>query len=157
MRSAFKEFGIYQIAHSLPAILQLFNSCDVEKLTFKRLSTLLKPSFAEIGSNDYVFQSKIYAKFNKYLREAASGRRNGVTLERVLQFVTGAEAEPVLGYELHPSISFIGAENGWIPTSNTCSSVLNLPRPSIENKIPLEEKLFRLYDYAFNNAFFGIL
>ncbi|KAL5009201.1 hypothetical protein ScPMuIL_014782 [Solemya velum] len=54
---------------------------------------------------------KVYAAFLRYLREVASGRRRCVTLGKVLQFTTSSEEEPVLGFELHPSIVFMVLTN----------------------------------------------
>ena len=49
------------------------------------------------------------------------GRRNCVTLQHVLSFTTGAEEEPVLGFQLHPTLQFVQANTSFIPTGNTCT------------------------------------
>ena len=41
------------------------------QMTFRRMS-LLKPDFAEDGSNEHLYQNKVYNIFVKYLREAGS-------------------------------------------------------------------------------------
>ena len=41
------------------------------QMTFRRMS-LLKPNFAEDGSNEHLYQNKVYNIFVKYLREAGS-------------------------------------------------------------------------------------
>lgn len=84
------------------------------------------------------------------------GRRGTVGLRDVLQFATGATEEPVLGFVLHqfvestPSTSFI-------PTASTCTNTLKIPRPSAEIPLPQEEDLISYYDYAFLNAYFGLM
>ena len=41
-------------------------------MTFRRIISLLKPNFTEDGSNERLYQNKIYNIFVKYLREAGS-------------------------------------------------------------------------------------
>lgn len=86
------------------------------------------------------------------------GRRRAVGLHHVLQFTTGTTEEPVLGFCLHPTISFyeVKSDSSFIPTANTCINNLQLPRPSLNVILPSDEKLFPLYDYAFLNSFYGL-
>ena len=84
------------------------------------------------------------------------GRRGKVDLGSILKFVTGTEKEPLLGFKLHPSLSFIKTnEKNFLPSSNTCINRLNLPRAKSEYNLPDEKTLFHLYDYAFVNQYFG--
>lgn len=83
------------------------------------------------------------------------GRRGAVTLGHVLQFSTGTDGEPILGFELHPSLIFAEVSNSFIPTANTCSNTLYLPHANVTTPVPECKLLFGLYDYAFNFAFFG--
>ena len=85
------------------------------------------------------------------------GRRGeNISLEKILSFVTGIDEEPLLGFEMDPSIQFINNQNGFIPTSSTCINQLKLPVPSIQNPLINEQSLFRMYDYAFSNKYFGL-
>ena len=86
-----------------------------------------------------------------------AGQRGNVTLSHILQFATGAEEEPVLGFSIHPSIVFVDAENGFVPTANTCINSLKLVRPTISKPLPSEYALFKVFDYAFLNSYFGNL
>ena len=43
----------------------------------------------------------------KYARNVANGRREPITVNSLLLFVTGAAEEPVLGFTIHPSITFL--------------------------------------------------
>ena len=94
------------------------------------------------------------------MREAASGRRGTITLGSILQFATGLDEEPPLGFELQPSIQFVAAteELKWsfIPKANTCSKTILLPRGSYTLSLPPEEDLFEVYDSAFSNTYFGL-
>ena len=85
------------------------------------------------------------------------GRRGAVSLGHILKFITGTDEEPVLGFALHPSITFVEAESEskMIPTASTDINQLRLPRPSVGLKLLEESKLFSLYDYTFTNNYFG--
>ena len=50
----------------------LFPPNENTQMTFRRLVSLLKPVFAEDGSNERTYQNKVYNVFLKYLREAGS-------------------------------------------------------------------------------------
>ena len=64
----------------------------------RNLDHLLKPKFAEEGSNTKRYEKEAYAAFYKYVKEVASGRRvtgsTTLTLNHILQFVCGTEEEP---------------------------------------------------------------
>ena len=50
-----------------------------------------------------------------------------LTLEDLLQFVTGSRQEPAEGFIAKPSINFDHDAADHLPHANTCSCVLNLP------------------------------
>ena len=50
----------------------LFRPNENTQMTFRRIISLLKPNFAEDGSNKGLYQNKVYTIFVKYLREAVS-------------------------------------------------------------------------------------
>ena len=50
----------------------LFRPNENAQMTFRRLVSLLKPVFAEDGSNERTYQHKVYNVFLKYLREVGS-------------------------------------------------------------------------------------
>ena len=82
-----------------------------------------------------------------------------VTLEHILRFTTGAEIEPLSGFQIAPSTIFVesGTEK-FLPTSNSCINQLVLPRAGNSYKLPNEKDwfdLFDFYDYAFLNSYFG--
>ena len=49
-----------------------FRPNENTQMTFRRLVSLLKPVFAEDGSNERTYQNKVYNVFFKYLRDAGS-------------------------------------------------------------------------------------
>lgn len=79
-----------------------------------------------------------------------------VTLNQILQFVTGASEKPVLGYYMHPSTEFVAPLRSFLPTANTCSNALKLLRPTGGMPLLVHTDLFKLYDHAFSNSYFGL-
>lgn len=160
LRVGFESLGLYQIGNAIPNFLHLFRPSGSYALTRRKLLTLLKPDFSEVGSNARHFENEVYELFSKYTRLAASGQRGSVTLGHILQFVTGSDEEPPLGFGIAPLIQFVeketvGTKCPFLPTANTCANTLYLPRRSRDSLLPSEEQIFNLYDLAFANAFFG--
>lgn len=88
---------------------------------------------------------------------SSAARRGNLTLSSVLVFATSTDEEPVLGFKTEPCILFCEVISSFLPTANTCTNTLVLPRPTQEIKLPKREELFKLYDYAFSNAFYGVV
>ena len=87
----------------------------------------------------------------------SGGRRGNITLNHILQFATGGDEEPPLGYAMPPALHFVDAEKGFLPTANICINCLKIPRGSIDNQQPADQLLFNLYDFAFANTYFGVI
>ena len=84
------------------------------------------------------------------------GKEVTVTLELIFRFTTGAETEPLLDFQIAPSIIFEESGPGnFLPASNSCINQLVSPRAENLYKLPNEKDLFDLYDYAFLNSYFG--
>ena len=93
-----------------------------------------------------------------FYKIVSGGRRGKVTLGHIMQFVTGVNEEPILGYTMQPSIAFtVVGIGGFLPTSSTCINCLKLPRGTADTPLPDVDKLHCLYDYAFSNVYFGLL
>ena len=161
LRRGFKKLGLYQIALNLPMFLHLMRPNEANHLSRRKLVLLLDPSFSEEGSNAHKYEHAVYALFLKYVRETASGRRGAITLGNILQFTTGLDEEPPLGFDLPPCIQFVPASTSskwsFIPTANTCSTTMLLPRGSNDLALPDEGDLFAVYDTAFTNTYFGLV
>lgn len=155
LQMGFMKLGLYEVAKSLPLFLHLVCPNDANQLSRKQLVFLLKPSFSEEGTNACKYENDVYALFTKYVQESACGRCGSVTLGSILQFATGLDEEPPLGFELQPCIQFVAApqNNKWsfIPTANTCSATLFLPKWSYDLPLPTEEELFEVY-FAFSES-----
>lgn len=142
----FMKLGLYDIVRALTLFLHLLRPSEANQFSRRQLMLLLQPSFSEEGSNTRKYENEVFALFSKYVSEAANGRRGAITLGKILQFATGFDEEPPLGFELQPSIQFVSAaeELKWlfIPTANTCSKTMFLIGGSHNLNLPVEEDLF---------------
>lgn len=156
LREGFDKLSIYSLCSKMSILLHLFRPSPATNLTRKELVDILKTNFSEDGSNAREFENEVYSSFMKYIREVGAGRRIAVTLEHILQFVTGTDQEPVLGFR---NRAFICASNeckwSFLPSAHTCTNCLELRRGHVDIKIPPEEDLFEVYDNAFSNVYFG--
>lgn len=161
LQDGFDMLGLCQIGNCLPTFRYLLRDSPVAALTRRKLIDLLQPKFSEEGSNARYSESEIYNVFAKYTRKAASGQRESVTLEHILQFVTGSDEEPPLGFAVHPCIQFGDATGerssywSYLPTANTCANTLYIPKCPRDSTLPSEDDLFKAYDFAFVSAYFG--
>ena len=80
----------------------LMRSNDANQFSRKQLVFLLKISFSEKGTIARKYENGVYAVLTKYVRESAGARRGAITLGSILQFATGLDEEPPLGFELEP-------------------------------------------------------
>ena len=119
--------------------------------------------------------------FVRYIREVAANRpvcgQTNITLGHILQFVTGASEEPVLGFKLQPSLNVVIPQEqlvedlqadssdgqrvlktiaNFLPSAHTCSNILTLPRPTVAFQLPEVDSLFSMYDICFGQEYFGI-
>ena len=86
-------------------------------------------------------------------RRLVEGRN--VRLEDILRFTTGVEYEPVIGFTMPPTVSFLAHQHG-VVTANTCTNTLYLPIPlSLSDPLPNNDDLFRMFDICFTDEFFG--
>ena len=78
-----------------------------------------------------------------------------ISLGGILQFVTGTNVEPVLGFAMEPRLLFVDvdAKLGFYPTANTCTNCMHLPIPTSTTPLPSKEVLFKVYDYSFKKIF----
>ena len=106
--------GLCLFGKQYPVFLHLLRPTST-KLTSRILIHLLKPKFSEEGTNVLTYEKAVYGKLVKYIREVESGRRV-VTLENILEFITGASEEPPLGFSQEPHIEFeVGLRTSMVP------------------------------------------
>ena len=160
LKDGFDKLGLVDFFTAFPMLVFLFQSSESTNLTREKLIHLLSPSFSPHGSNQRIFENKIYEFMMKYIRETAAGRVPSITLESILQFVTCCDNEPVLGFALNPTINFtqvrtIKPKWDFTPTAPTCSYALELPVRTATIDLPPENDLFDFYSTAFGNTCFG--
>ncbi|XP_065934567.1 uncharacterized protein [Magallana gigas] len=138
--------------------VNFYNECASDqggprKEFFRLVLSAVKEKYFDKGLREHL--AKDYVTVGKIM----GGRRGDVSLQHILQFVTGASEEPILGFCHPPSIEFVKPRDDtrFIPTANTCINSLKLPRGTLEIKLPADEELFSLYDYAFLNTFYGLI
>ena len=130
LRQGLDTLGIHMFARKFPMFLYLLRPPQNNaKLTVPLILHLLKPTFSEEGSNSLKYEKAVYSKFVKYLRDVASGRRV-TTLENILEFVTGASEEPLLGFTQQPSIHFMVP---YVPAKETTED--NISEEQVNNSM----------------------
>eukprot|EP00794_Sanderia_malayensis_P001054 gene1054-382_t len=182
IQNGLETLGMCSALKKFPQLLHLMRtSGNSDNLTVQKLLQLFKPKFSEEGSNAFQKEKAVYHLYVRYLREVAANRRvsgkTTITLGHILQFATGASEEPVLGFELGPSLEFVIPQEqrvedfqadssdgnktyktiaNFLPTSHTCSNILTLPRPTVAHTLPEADDLFNMYDICFGQEYFGI-
>ena len=110
MKAGLEKLGMLSALQQLPTLINLLRPGSQHKVNVPRLLQMLKPKFSEEGSNAIGYEKEVYMLFVRYVREVASGRRScgsrKLELCHILEFVTGASEEPVLGFAMNPYIEF---------------------------------------------------
>lgn len=105
-------------------------------LTAEFVDEIFNPEFSPKDSNKYAVEQKIAFNFTQYLEDVEQGnvkttvedKEITVCLKHVLQFVTGADDIPVIGFCPRPTIKF---SHNAVPnrklSANTCANILTIP------------------------------
>ncbi|CAC5360331.1 unnamed protein product [Mytilus coruscus] len=157
LRKGINALGLQELVLGIPCLKFLFYPGTPKPVTLKAVTNLFTPEFSPEGSNSRSQETKVFMRFIKYLREVAGGRRGQVTLRKILEFATGSDEEPILGYRIKPSLVFVtNSLPSFIPMSNTCINRLTLVKATNGESLPTDDVLFNLFDYAFSNNYFGL-
>ena len=106
LQRGFQVLGILEVFHAFPILKHLLQPASTA-LTARKVIQILQPRFSAEGSSSCSREKELYSIFVHYIREVASGRRSNLKLEHILSFATGTSEEPVLGYTLQPTITFL--------------------------------------------------
>ena len=106
LQRGFQALEILEVFHAFPIVKHLLQPASTA-LTAKKVIQTLRPHFSVDGSRSCTREKELYSIFVHYIREVASGRRSSLQLEHILSFATGTSEEPVLGYTLQPTITFL--------------------------------------------------
>ena len=101
-----------------------------EKLTSSAFKGLYKVCFSEEGSNKKAKEDQTIYCFELFLKDLEEDCIDGLQLEDLLVFLTGANAVPPLGFGHEMVLDFydVSEKETRLPWSSTCSLSLYLPR-----------------------------
>lgn len=69
MQAGLEKLGMLSALRQLPMFIHLLRPGSQHKVTVPRLLEILKPKFAEEGSNAVKYQKEVYQMFVRYVRE----------------------------------------------------------------------------------------
>ena len=81
----------------------------------------------------------------------------GISLNTIIQFITGSYNEPLLGFMIKPKIEFAENLSGFLSTANTGANLLQLPRVAVNEKPKEDAEVFEIHDHAFAQKYFGLI
>ncbi len=105
--------------------------CDANaKLTSSKLKSHYNVSYSESGSNLRIEEENSIYSFELFIQDLKEGQVDGLELEDLLIFVTGAEDAPPLGFSKPITVQFYSnkASERRMPLSSTCALGLHLPK-----------------------------
>ena len=112
------------------------------KLTAEDVDSISDPVFSPAGSNKFAIEQSIIFNFNQYLEDAESGKVTGqledrevkVSLSDILQFATGAQHVPAVGFSPRPTIVFLHhLHMARKISTNSCANILKFPVSGLED------------------------
>ena len=104
-------------------------------LTAELLDDMFQPKFSPDCSNRQAVEQNIMFHFNNFLEDVEKGKVTcdvsdeevTLTLNQVLQFVTGAVEIPAIGFTPRPSVEFLHEQQSRKISASTCSNTLKIP------------------------------
>ncbi|CAM4672662.1 unnamed protein product [Leuciscus chuanchicus] len=158
LRAALDQFseglqtlGLLEEMQKYPA---LFNDMFVNEqrpLQAKDLCSLFYVNFSPQGSNRRAKENQTICYWRDWLIDVEEGETDGVTLEMIMEFATGASTVPPLGFPHRPEIEFLHQDRKIFPEANTCLIILRLP-------IHTEYEMFKTYmtEGIMQSPYFGV-
>ena len=113
------------------------------KLSAEDVDSIFDPVFSPAGSNKFAIEQSIIFNFNQYLEDVENGKVVGqledrevkISLNDILQFATGAQNVPAVGFSLHPTIVF---QHDLVISrkisTNTCANILKFAVSGLEDR-----------------------
>ena len=119
-----------QLMLSSPHVFFSIMCEQTDKLTASEFIKLYTIEFSTAGSNKRELEEQTMYSFELFLRDVEDKEIEGVTLDNLLVFVTGADAVPPLGFDDKISVRFYDQEPNTrrLPWASTCALELYLPR-----------------------------
>ena len=157
-----KTCKVLKLIRELPEMFRKVFQTSKE-LTAEEVDACFKPDYSPKGSNRYESELNIMFNFNQYLEDiergkittTVEGKDVAVSLKHVLQFVTGADNIPAIGFTPRPTIQFShDSLSKRKMTANTCGNILTIHVTGMSDLSKFEE------EFTFcmmNSPGFGIL
>uniref|UniRef100_A0A669CLS7 HECT domain-containing protein n=1 Tax=Oreochromis niloticus TaxID=8128 RepID=A0A669CLS7_ORENI len=124
----FNTLGLLQDIRAHPDLFRNLFVEDVEPLKAADLSAVFQVNFSTPGTHKREIESQTICFWRDWLIDVEDGECAPVTLENVLEFVSGSSSIPPNGFLMQPTIEILPEDSGKIfPEANTCNIVLKLP------------------------------
>ncbi|XP_032233544.1 G2/M phase-specific E3 ubiquitin-protein ligase [Nematostella vectensis] len=134
-----------------------------KELTAEMLDDIFDVKYSPRDSNKFHAETEVIFNFTQYLEDIEKGQISSVlegkevvvTLNHVIQFVTGSHGIPAIGFTPRPSIHFNHDSPNRKLTANTCANQLTL---TVDGRIRQYEHFSRDFTFCmFNSRGFGLL
>ena len=133
--------GTLDVRNNRDKSRKLLQHDNNERLTAEVVDSLFQCIFSDQGSNKRASEEAIAFNFSHYLEDVEQGlvtsnvldpdteeiHTSEVNLAHVLQFVTGCDAIPAIGFDTSLTIMFDHNGPHRKLTANTCACTLNFP------------------------------
>ncbi|XP_067298642.1 uncharacterized protein [Pseudorasbora parva] len=158
LRAALDQFseglqtlGLLKEMQKYPALFYDMFVNEQKPLQAKDLCNLFYVNFSPQGSNRRAKENQTICYWRDWLIDVEEGETNGVTLEMIMEFATGASTVPPLGFPHRPEIEFLHQDGKIFPEANTCLIILRLP-------IHTEYEMFKTYmtEGIVQSPYFGV-
>ena len=110
-----KTCNILQLVLEHPDMFRSLFEVSNAKLTAEDIDSVFVPQFSPVGSNKLMIEQNIIFNFNQFLEDVQNGlvvsqvedREVTINLGQVLEFATGAQHVPAIGFSPRPTIEFL--------------------------------------------------
>ncbi|XP_078023185.1 uncharacterized protein LOC117259544 isoform X3 [Epinephelus lanceolatus] len=123
----FRTLGLLEELRENPAVFRSMFVSEERPLQAKDLFSLFGIDYSVQGSNKRAKENSTICYWRDWLIDIEEGECSAITLEKVLEFTSGASTVPPLGFPHRPQIHFIHEANRVFPEANTCLIILRLP------------------------------
>ncbi|XP_049913667.1 uncharacterized protein LOC126398392 isoform X2 [Epinephelus moara] len=123
----FRTLGLLEELRENPAVFRSMFVSEERPLQAKDLFSLFGVDYSVQGSNKRAKENSTICYWRDWLIDIEEGECSPITLEKVLEFTSGASTVPPLGFPHRPQIHFIHEANRVFPEANTCLIILRLP------------------------------
>ncbi|XP_049898937.1 G2/M phase-specific E3 ubiquitin-protein ligase-like [Epinephelus moara] len=123
----FRTLGLLEELRENPAVFHSMFVSEERPLQAKDLFSLFGVDYSVQGSNNRAKENSTICYWRDWLIDVEEGECSPITLEKVLEFSSGASTVPPLGFPHRPQIHFIHEANRVFPEANTCLLILRLP------------------------------